>query len=283
MTEPAAAGPAARPRHLPSPRPPSPLTTPWPVNPVCIPSSTASARRGLQIKYKVETEDAEVETELPFVMGVMGDFTGQPDPDNPLPALKDRKFVEIDRDNFDDVLAGMAPRAAFKVDDKLSGEEDKQLNVELKFKSLDDFSPENVAPADRADEKAAGHPREADGPARQAGGQRQARRAAAGGAGELRGPRGRRQGPRPERRPASPPTAPATADPAPVHFFLPATSRHRPRWPPRRPPPPGPPNRPPKPRPAACWTASSIRASSPRMKKNAAAPGRWWRSSSRPS
>ena len=99
----------------------------------------------VQIKYKVEVGDAQVETELPFVMGVMGDFTGQPDPDNPLPALKDRKFIEIDRDNFNEVLAGMAPRAAFKVDDKLSGEADKQLNVELKFKTLDDFSPESVA------------------------------------------------------------------------------------------------------------------------------------------
>ncbi len=81
--------------------------------------------------------------ELPFVVGVMGDFSGKPD--QPLAALKDRKFVEIDRDNFDKVLAGSKPRLAFRVDDKLSGKADSQLNVELKFNSLEDFEPANVA------------------------------------------------------------------------------------------------------------------------------------------
>lgn len=96
----------------------------------------------VQITYDVEIGDAMELKELPFVVGVMGDFTGHPAEE--LPALKDRKLVEIDRDNFDKVLAGMAPRLALRVDDKLSGGEDDQLNVELNFRSMDDFSPENV-------------------------------------------------------------------------------------------------------------------------------------------
>lgn len=96
----------------------------------------------VQITYDVEIGDAMEVKELPFVVGVLGDFSGNPA--QPLPPLKDRKLVEIDRDNFDKVLAGMAPRLAFRVDDKLSGEEGKQLNVELNFRSMDDFSPENV-------------------------------------------------------------------------------------------------------------------------------------------
>ena len=97
----------------------------------------------VQITYDVEVGDAMELKELPFVLGVVGDFSGKPA--TPLPALKDRKLVEIDRDNFNKVLAGMTPRLAMKVDDKLSGNADSSLNVELKFKSLDDFSPENVA------------------------------------------------------------------------------------------------------------------------------------------
>jgi type VI secretion system protein ImpB len=58
--------------------------------------------------------------------------------------MKERKFVEIDRDNFDRVLAGTKPRLAFRVDDKLSGKEGSQLNVELRFQNLEDFEPENV-------------------------------------------------------------------------------------------------------------------------------------------
>ena len=99
-------------------------------------------RPRVQIKYEVYTGDAMELKELPFVMGVLSDLSGQPD--QPLPALKDRKFVEIDRDNFNKVLAGMAPRLAYRVNDKLSGEEGSQLNVELRFKDMDDFSPENV-------------------------------------------------------------------------------------------------------------------------------------------
>lgn len=96
----------------------------------------------VQITYDVEINGAMKLKELPFVVGVMGDFSGNPD--KALPPLKDRKFIEIDRDNFDKVLAGCAPRLAYRIDDKLSGEEDKQINVELRFKTLDDFSPENV-------------------------------------------------------------------------------------------------------------------------------------------
>lgn len=97
----------------------------------------------VQITYDVEVGGAMQLKELPFVVGVLGDFSGQPD--KPLPAMKERKFVNIDRDNFDAVMAGMNPRLAYRVDDKISGEENQQLNVELNFKSMDDFSPENVA------------------------------------------------------------------------------------------------------------------------------------------
>jgi type VI secretion system protein ImpB len=97
----------------------------------------------VQITYDVEVNGAMQLKELPFVLGVMGDYSGKPD--KPLPPLKERKFVEIDRDNFDKVLAGMAPRAAFRVDDKLTGQEGQQLSVELRFQNIDDFAPENVA------------------------------------------------------------------------------------------------------------------------------------------
>jgi type VI secretion system protein ImpB len=96
----------------------------------------------VQITYDVEVNGAMQLKELPFVLGVLGDFSGKPD--KPLPPLKDRKFVEIDRDNFDKVLAGMAPRLAFRVDDKISGKSGQQMNIELRFQSMDDFTPENV-------------------------------------------------------------------------------------------------------------------------------------------
>lgn len=96
----------------------------------------------VQITYDVHIGDAMEVRELPFVVGVIGDYSGKPD--EPLPALKDRKFVEIDRDKFDSVLAGMKPRLAFRVDDKLTGKEGQSLNVELRFENMDDFSPENV-------------------------------------------------------------------------------------------------------------------------------------------
>jgi type VI secretion system protein ImpB len=95
----------------------------------------------VQITYDVETGGAIAKKELPFVVGVLADLSGQPD--KPLPAIKDRKFVEIDRDNFDKVLAKMTPRLTFKVDNKLS-DDDTKIGVELKFASMEDFEPQNV-------------------------------------------------------------------------------------------------------------------------------------------
>lgn len=97
----------------------------------------------VQLTYDVEIGDAIEQKELPFVMGVMGDFTGQPDPDKPAPRLKDRKFVNVDMDNFDEVLAGMAPRASYRVKNKLSAE-GGEFAVNLEFKQMDDFRPEAV-------------------------------------------------------------------------------------------------------------------------------------------
>jgi len=97
----------------------------------------------VNISYEVETGGAIEEKELPFVMAVLGDFTGQPT--EPLEKLKDRKFAEVTLDNFDDVLASMKPHLAFTVDNKLSDEEGGKIAVDLNFKSLDDFSPDRVA------------------------------------------------------------------------------------------------------------------------------------------
>lgn len=97
----------------------------------------------VQLSYDVEIGDAIESKELPFVMGVMGDFTGQQDPDKPLPKLKERKFVNVDLDNFDEVLDGMAPKASYRVKNKLSAD-GGEFAVNLQFKSLDDFSPEAV-------------------------------------------------------------------------------------------------------------------------------------------
>ena len=98
----------------------------------------------VQITYDVEIGDAIEVKELPFVMGVLGDFTGQPT--EPLPRVKDRKFVEINPDNFDTVLESMKPHLAFSVENKLSDDPNAgNLKVDLNFKSMDDFSPENVA------------------------------------------------------------------------------------------------------------------------------------------
>ena len=94
----------------------------------------------VHITYDVQVGDAIEMKELPFVLGVLGDFSGKPD--EPLPGVKDRKFIEIDRDNFDTVLAGMKPRLAYRVDNKLTG--DGKMNVELRFKNLDDFTPDRV-------------------------------------------------------------------------------------------------------------------------------------------
>ncbi len=96
----------------------------------------------VHLTYDVEIGDAIEMKEIPFVVGVLGDLSGKPD--EPLPRVKDRKFVEIDRDNFNKVLEGMKPRLAYRVDNKLT-DDDTKLAVELRFKSMDDFHPERVA------------------------------------------------------------------------------------------------------------------------------------------
>jgi type VI secretion system protein ImpB len=95
----------------------------------------------VHIQYEVETEGAQIERELPFVMGIMGEFSG--DPTKPLPSLTDRKFVQIDRDNFNDVMARIGPGLNLKVDNTLAGD-DSQMAVELKFNSIDDFEPGRI-------------------------------------------------------------------------------------------------------------------------------------------
>ncbi len=95
----------------------------------------------VQITYDVETGGAMELKELPFVVGVLGDFVGKPE--EALPGVKQRKFVEIDRDNFDQVLAGMKPRLAYTTDNKLQDDGSK-MGVELKFSSIEDFEPDKV-------------------------------------------------------------------------------------------------------------------------------------------
>ncbi len=95
----------------------------------------------VQIEYDVELYGAEKKVQLPFVMGVLADLSGKPA--EPLPAVADRKMLEIDVDNFDDRLKSMKPRVAFQVPNTLTGE--GNLNVELTFESMDDFSPAAVA------------------------------------------------------------------------------------------------------------------------------------------
>jgi type VI secretion system protein ImpB len=95
----------------------------------------------VQITYDVEIGDAIQMKELPFVAGIMADLSGKPA--EALPKLKDRKFVEIDRDNFNDVLASCGPRLALSVDNRLA-KDDTKLNVELKFRSIEDFNPAEV-------------------------------------------------------------------------------------------------------------------------------------------
>ena len=96
----------------------------------------------VHITYEVETEGAEVLKELPFIVGILGDFSG--DPTEPLKPMKDRKFISIDRDNFDQVMRRMAPGLKMRVDNKLS-EEGGEVAVDLKFNSIEDFEPARVA------------------------------------------------------------------------------------------------------------------------------------------
>jgi type VI secretion system protein ImpB len=95
----------------------------------------------VHITYDVEVGNAIELKELPFVVGVLGDFSGTPE--QPLPKMKDRKFIEIDRDNFDKVLAGMNPRLKYGVENKLTKGGGK-ISTELRFKSLEDFEPDRV-------------------------------------------------------------------------------------------------------------------------------------------
>ncbi|WDN08807.1 type VI secretion system contractile sheath small subunit [Xanthomonas oryzae] len=95
----------------------------------------------MQLTYDVEKGDAIEQKELPFVVGVLGDFSGNPE--QPLAKVKDRKFVNVDLDNFDEVMEGMAPRAVYRVPNKIS-DAGGEFGVELKFKSIDDFRPEAV-------------------------------------------------------------------------------------------------------------------------------------------
>ena len=96
----------------------------------------------VHITYDVETEGAAIERELPFIVGVMGDFAG--DPSEPLKPLAERKFTQIDRDNFNDVMARIAPGLNMKVENTLAGD-GSEMAVNLKFRSMDDFEPARVA------------------------------------------------------------------------------------------------------------------------------------------
>jgi len=95
----------------------------------------------VQITYDVEVGGAIELKELPFVLGVMGDFVGKSE--EPLPAFKNRKLVEVDPDNFNQVLAGMKPRLAYTIDNKLQDDGGK-LGVELKFNDIEDFEPDQI-------------------------------------------------------------------------------------------------------------------------------------------
>lgn len=96
----------------------------------------------VHITYEVETEGAAIERELPFIVGVMGDFAG--DPSEPLKPLAERKFTQIDRDNFNDVMARIAPGLNMKVENTLAGD-GSEMGVNLKFRHMDDFEPAKVA------------------------------------------------------------------------------------------------------------------------------------------
>ncbi len=95
----------------------------------------------VQIEYDVEIYGAERKIQLPFVMGVLADLVGKPL--EPQPSVDERKFLEIDIDNFDERMKALKPRAAFQVDNTLNGE--GKLNIDLTFESMDDFSPDTIA------------------------------------------------------------------------------------------------------------------------------------------
>ncbi|WP_114913941.1 type VI secretion system contractile sheath small subunit [Acidibrevibacterium fodinaquatile] len=96
----------------------------------------------VQITYDVETLGSIQKKELPFIVGILADLSGKPE--NPLPRLKERKFVEIDRDNFDDVMGAIAPRLAFQVANKLQPDSNEMISVLLSLKKMGDFSPDQI-------------------------------------------------------------------------------------------------------------------------------------------
>ncbi|HVZ09636.1 type VI secretion system contractile sheath small subunit [Rhodopila sp.] len=98
-------------------------------------------RPRVHITYDVETEGAMVQRELPFVVGIMGEFSG--DPTKPLASLSERKFVQIDRDNFNDVMARIGPGLNLKVENTLAGD-GSQIAVDLKFNAIEDFEPGRI-------------------------------------------------------------------------------------------------------------------------------------------
>ncbi len=99
----------------------------------------------VQIEYDVELYGAEKVVQIPFVMGVMADLSGKRDPENPLPDINEREFKEIDIDNFGKMLESINPKVSFRVPNVLTGTEGESLNINIDFKSMDDFSPAAVA------------------------------------------------------------------------------------------------------------------------------------------
>ena len=97
----------------------------------------------VHITYKVETGGAEVVRELPFVVGVMGDFIGDPNPEKPAKPLTDRSFVTIDKDNFDHVMQSLSPSLKLRVDNTLA-DDGSEMAVDLTFNGLEDFEPGQV-------------------------------------------------------------------------------------------------------------------------------------------
>ena len=96
----------------------------------------------VHITYEVFTDGAREVKELPFVMGVLGDFSGNPT--KPLKSLQQRNFVPIDRDNFNEIMAKMNPGLEFRVENTMQPETKSEINVTLKFNSMDDFEPANI-------------------------------------------------------------------------------------------------------------------------------------------
>lgn len=97
----------------------------------------------VQLTYDVEIGGAQEQKEIPFVVGVLGDFSGKRDDENRPERLKERKFINVDMDNFDEVMTGVKPKASYRVDNKLSPE-GGEFAVNLEFNGIDDFRPESV-------------------------------------------------------------------------------------------------------------------------------------------